>query len=136
MNEQSIPPTSQREHMRLALEVAERLRTDYYLAPPRSLTLQGPPFDEGPYSLELCFHQNPERLAEWAGALGLPVTFTARYGPREKPYVEARGEVHGVQIRMWTLGDLAEHDRYRACASESSEVAGLPAEWSASAVSA
>jgi hypothetical protein len=130
LNEKTNPPTSQREHMRVALDAAERLRADHYVAPPRSLTIQGPAFDSGPYSLELSFHNNPELLAEWADVLGLTVTVRDLAGCHD-PLAEARGEVYGVQVRLWALGHEPEQARYRACASESDGPVGLPTEWSA-----
>lgn len=128
MNENSNP-TTQRGHMRVALEAAARLNTDHYLLPPHSLTFQGAPFNSGPYTLEMNFHRNPEGLAEWADALGLAVTVKDHHGS-SRPHAEARGDVYGVQVRMWALGDEVEYDRYRACESEPDGTVALPAAWS------
>jgi hypothetical protein len=130
LNENSNP--TQREHMRMALEAAARLNTDYFLTPPQSLTINGAAFNDGPYSLELYFHHNPEGLAEWADALGLAVTVRDLIST-SNPLAEARGEAYGTPVRLWALGDESEYDRYSAVASEP---VSLPSAWSAAAVSA
>jgi hypothetical protein len=117
--------TTQRDHLMAALSAAEQITAASPIVP-RGVTFDGAPFGDGPYSLVLSFHRTPETVAEFAAAFGLPVTYQESYVDGA-PYVEARGELFGFQVRAYALGLAGDQERYAACAS----AAGLPVAWSA-----
>lgn len=72
----------------------------------------------------------PEDVARYGRKSGMSVQLALRSDGR--PLLEASGEINGVPVRVWSLGQVEDEERYRALAPASP----LPAAWSVKQVAA
>jgi hypothetical protein len=86
-------------------------------------------------SISVYMHERPEDVAAAADAAELALSLRTDHGGAGRPYVQGKGSVQGVSVRVWALGDADEQERYAACVPVSGEAApgvdGMPSEWHA-----
>ncbi|WP_030744513.1 hypothetical protein [Streptomyces sp. NRRL F-5135] len=95
------PFSALRDALMHALAVAEEAVSHLQVAMPDTVTLTE---HAGTYSVSLCFHPMPERVAEFAAAYdGVPVVRVPNQRRDGWSFTEATAVVRGVQVRAWAL---------------------------------
>lgn len=114
MNEKTTDP---RDALMRALSIAEHFVAATPVVP-SSLDLSGG-------SVRGYMHEQPEAVTEVAGAFGLALSLRTDHGGVGRPYVQATGIVHDVEVSVWALGHTDEQERYAACVPVDEEPAPL-----------
>jgi hypothetical protein len=116
--------TGPRDALMRALSVAEEI------AASMPSTRPGDDMNVGGGHISVMLHRRPDDVARMAMARSWPVKVAKPFDGKQR--VWADGVVRGVAVRVWALGAPADMARYRDVVAPE----GLPAAWSAAAVSA